>query len=73
MRALTQNLARGIMQTRRLLLKAADIEKMSGDRKVHFLNPNAVCINKSLGDAIGLNHWRTYNLRRARKEYNRIL
>jgi uncharacterized cupin superfamily protein len=44
------------MQTRQLLLKAADIEKMSGERKVHFLNPNAVRINKSLGDAIGLHH-----------------
>lgn len=43
------------MQTRNLLLKAADIEKMTGDRKVHFLNPNAVRINKSLGDVIGLN------------------
>lgn len=41
---------------RKLLLKAADIEKMPGERKVHFLNPNAVRINKSLGDAIGLSH-----------------
>lgn len=44
------------METRKLLLKAADIENMTGERKVHFLNPNAVRINKSLGDAIGLNH-----------------
>lgn len=43
------------MNTRKLLLKAADIEAMDGERKVHFLNPNAVRINKSLGDAIGLN------------------
>lgn len=44
------------MDTRKLLLKAADIEQMPGERKVHFLNQNAVRINKSLGDAIGLNH-----------------
>jgi uncharacterized cupin superfamily protein len=49
------NLAREVMETRRLLLKATDIEKMAGERKVHFLNPNAVRINKSLGDAVGLN------------------
>lgn len=42
------------MDTRKLLLKAADIESMAGEHKVHFLNPNAVRINKSLGDAIGL-------------------
>lgn len=44
------------MQTRNLLLKSDDIEKMTGVHKVHFLNPNAVRIAKSLGDAIGLNH-----------------
>lgn len=44
------------MNTRKLLLKAADIEAMDGERKTHFLNPNAVRINKSLGDAIGLSH-----------------
>lgn len=44
------------MDTRKLLLKAAEIEAMTGERKVHFLNPNAVRINKSLGDAVGLNH-----------------
>ena len=43
------------MDTRKLLLKATDIENMTGERKVHFLNPNAVRINKSLGDAVGLN------------------
>lgn len=42
------------METHRLLLKATDIENMPGQRKVHFLNPNAVRINKSLGDAVGL-------------------
>ena len=44
------------MDTRKFLLTATDIEQLAGDRKVHFLNPNAVRINKSLGDAIGLNH-----------------
>jgi uncharacterized cupin superfamily protein len=44
------------MDTRKLLLKAADIENMPGEHKVHFLNPNAVRLNKSLGDAVGLNH-----------------
>lgn len=44
------------METRKLLLKAADIEAMAGQRKVHFLNARAVRINKSLGDAVGLNH-----------------
>jgi uncharacterized cupin superfamily protein len=43
------------METRKLLLKATDIENMTGERKVHFLNSNAVRINKSLGDAVGLN------------------
>lgn len=43
------------MDTRKLLLKATDIKNMVGERKVHFLNPNAVRINKSLGDAVGLN------------------
>lgn len=42
------------METRELLLKAADIEQMVGEHKVHFLNSNAVRINKSLGDAVGL-------------------
>ncbi len=44
------------METRKLLLKAADIDNMAGERKVHFLNPNAVRVNKSLGDAVGLGH-----------------
>jgi|GEM_PF-5095191 len=33
------------MQTRKLLLKAADIEKMTEDRKVYFLNLNVMRIN----------------------------
>ncbi len=44
------------MDTRKLLLTATDIEQLVGEQKVHFLNPNAVRINKSLGDAVGLNH-----------------
>ncbi len=44
------------MDTRKLLLKAAEIEAMPGERKTHFLNPNAVRLNKSLGDAVGLKH-----------------
>lgn len=44
------------MKTSDLLLKAGDIERMPGVRKVHFLNPNAVRINRSLGDAVGLQH-----------------
>ncbi len=44
------------MDTKKLLLKASDIATMLGEHKVHYLNPNAVRLNKSLGDAIGLNH-----------------
>ena len=44
------------MDTRKFLLTAAEIEQMAGEHKTHFLNPNAVRINKSLGDAVGLNH-----------------
>lgn len=44
------------MDTRKLLLKAVDIKCMPGEKRVHFLNDNAVRINKSLGDAVGLNH-----------------
>ncbi len=44
------------MDTRTLLLKAAEIEEMAGVQKTHFLNPNAVRIDKSLGDAVGLKH-----------------
>ena len=36
------------------LLRAADIAAMPGEQKTHFLNPNAVRLNKSLGDAVGL-------------------
>lgn len=36
------------------VLKAADIDRMEGLSKTHFLNPNAVRTNKSLGDVTGL-------------------
>ena len=35
-------------------LSAKVIEAMEGERRVHFVNPTAVRINKSLGDAAGL-------------------
>lgn len=38
----------------RHILRRADIAAMEGTAKVHFLNPNARRINKSLGDATGL-------------------
>jgi uncharacterized cupin superfamily protein len=43
------------MDSKKLILKAAYIAQMQGEHKTHFLNPNAVRINKSLGDAVGLN------------------
>ncbi|MDH5228982.1 MAG: cupin domain-containing protein [Gammaproteobacteria bacterium] len=42
------------MNPRDLLLTAAQIQDMQGELKTHFQNPNAVRINKSLGDAVGL-------------------
>lgn len=36
------------------IIKRADIDAMEGLKKTHFLNPNAVRINKSLGDVVGL-------------------
>ena len=44
------------MDARKLILKAKDIEGMEGERRIHFLNPNADRIRKSLGDAVGLNN-----------------
>lgn len=35
-------------------MKAKEIEDMEGEEKIHFLNPNAVRINRSLGDVVGL-------------------
>ena len=40
--------------SRRYVIKSAEIEAMEGVAKVHFLNPNGRRINKSLGDATGL-------------------
>ncbi|PWG63534.1 cupin domain-containing protein [Spiribacter halobius] len=37
-----------------MYLSAQDIERMEGTEKVHFLNPQAVRRNRSLGDAVGL-------------------
>ena len=42
------------MDTGKLLLRAEDIANMDGQHKIHFLNPNADRIAKSLGDAVGL-------------------
>lgn len=42
------------MNTPRELLKAMAIEAMPAQRNVHSLNPNAVRLRKSLGDATGL-------------------
>jgi uncharacterized cupin superfamily protein len=42
------------MDAGKFLLKAVDIQAMPGENKTHYLNPNAVRINKSLGDATGL-------------------
>ncbi|MEX2961784.1 cupin domain-containing protein [Microbulbifer sp. TYP-18] len=36
------------------ILKKAQIVAMEGEHKVHFLNPNAVRRNKSLGDLTGI-------------------
>jgi uncharacterized cupin superfamily protein len=42
------------METNPLILRAEAIAALPGDRKVHFLNSNAVRTNKSLGDCVGL-------------------
>ena len=39
-----------------MYLSASEIDAMDGVRKVHYLNPAAVRVNKSLGDAVGLKH-----------------
>lgn len=43
-----------MLDTKTLLIKAKEIAQMKGEEKTHFLNPNAVRINKSLGDIVGL-------------------
>ena len=42
------------MKNSKLIIKASEIETMNGEEKVHFLNPNAVKISKSLDDVVGL-------------------
>jgi uncharacterized cupin superfamily protein len=42
------------MTTKKNILKAKQIEEMEGERRVHFLNPNAERIRKSIGDETGL-------------------
>lgn len=42
------------MDTTKFLITSAQIAAMTGECKTHFLNPNAVRTNKSLGDAVGL-------------------
>ena len=42
------------MDARALIIKAREIAEMQGKRRIHFLNPNADRIRKSLGDAVGL-------------------
>ena len=44
------------MGKQKLVLTAGEIESMVGERKTHFLNDNAIRLNKSLGDAVGLAH-----------------
>lgn len=42
------------MSVSTLILTCNDIDLMPGEHKTHFLNPNAIRLNKSLGDAVGL-------------------
>lgn len=42
------------MSNRKLLLKTPEISAMAGEERIHFLNPNAKRIRKSIGDAVGL-------------------
>ena len=42
------------MSVRDLILTAQQIEEMEGERRGHFLNPNAERVRKALGDAVGL-------------------
>lgn len=43
-----------MMSEEKYILRAVDIESMKGLHKAHFLNDNAVRVNKSLGDETGL-------------------
>ena len=42
------------MSFRDLILTSQQIEEMEGEQRIHFLNPNAHRIRKSIGDAVGL-------------------
>ncbi|MGX9416639.1 cupin domain-containing protein [Vibrio sp. RC27] len=42
------------MSDDKYVLKKAEIDAMEAQKKTHFLNPNAQCTNKSLGDRVGL-------------------
>lgn len=42
------------MPEEKVLLKSTDIDALTGQEKVHFLNPNAQCKNRSLGDEVGI-------------------
>ena len=42
------------MENAREILSPDAIEALKGEVRVHTLNPNAVRISKSLGDAVGL-------------------
>lgn len=44
------------MNTRKYLLRAEDIENLEAKEITHFLNPNALRMNKSLGDAVGMSN-----------------
>ena len=42
------------IDTRKYLLRAKDIENLKAKEITHFLNPNGIRLNKSLGDAVGM-------------------
>ncbi len=42
------------MAKQKCILKASDIAAMPGKKRIHFLNSNAIRLNKSLGDTVGL-------------------
>lgn len=42
------------MADEKYLLSSEEIDALEGERKVHFLNPGAIRINKSLGDLTGI-------------------
>ena len=42
------------IDTRKYLLRSEDIENLEAKKVTHFLNPNGIRLNKSLGDAVGM-------------------